>query len=57
MASDGQIIAITSHTLGSIGRVVNENRDETDGLTLHQAFETIQQIYDKYILLVKSIPL
>jgi len=57
MPTDGQLISLQSHTLGSIGQIVKEVSTLRDKYTKEEAFDEIELIYKGYISLISSIDL
>lgn len=49
IATDGELISLMAHTIGSIGQIVKENSTLSDKYTKEEAFEEIKRIYNGYI--------
>ena len=55
MTSDGKIISLMAHTLGSIGQIVKDASTLKDSYSKEQAHDEIKRIYDGYVIAIKTL--
>ena len=55
LVSDGELISLMSHTIGSIGQVVKEVSTLRDKYSDEEALKEVERIYNGYVVAIKKI--
>lgn len=55
LASDGELISLMAHTLGSIGQVVKKVSTLRDKYSDEEALKEVERIYNGYVEAIKNI--
>ena len=55
MATDGEMVSLMAHTLGSIGQVVKDISILRQHYTKEQAFDEVLRIYNGYVKAIFKI--
>jgi hypothetical protein len=55
MATDGELVSLMSHTLGSIGQVVKQVSTLREKYTDEEALKEVERIYNGYVKAISKI--